>query len=224
MSVLRVVLAEDSFLVREGVRRMLNGADGVEVVAACGDLDETIAALDAQLPDVVLADIRMPPSWSDEGVRVATHCRAAHPAMGVVLLSQYVDAGYVKLLLDQGTDGRGYLLKERVADLDQLLEAIRGVAAGGTAIDPKVVEALVRGRSLSDDRGLARLTPREREVLAAIAAGRTNAAIAAELVLTRHAVEKHINSIFAKLGLSGDERIHPRVRAALMYLAEGPST
>jgi DNA-binding NarL/FixJ family response regulator len=217
----RVVLAEDNFLVREGVRGMLSGSESIEVVASCGDLDEAMTAIDALLPDVVLTDIRMPPNRRDEGVLIAAHCRRRHPTMGVVLLSQYAEASYVRTLLTEGTTGRGYLLKERVADLDDLVAAVDAVAGGGSAIDPKVVETLVSGRSLAGDSSIARLTTREREVLAGIAQGRTNAAIAAELFLTQHAVEKHINAIFTKLGLSGDRTNHPRVRATLMYLAEG---
>jgi DNA-binding NarL/FixJ family response regulator len=217
----RVVLAEDNFLLREGVRGMLAGSESVDVIGSCGDLPETLAAIDGLVPDVVLTDIRMPPGRRDEGILIAAHCRRQFPGMGVVLLSQYAEASYVRSLLTEGTQGRGYLLKERVADLDDLVAAIQAVAAGGSAIDPKVVETLVSGRSLAGDADLARLTPRERDVLAGIAQGRTNAAIAAELFLTQHAVEKHINAIFTKLGLSGDRTNHPRVRATLMYLADG---
>jgi len=217
----RVVLAEDNFLVREGVRQMLAGSGSIDVVGCCGDLDEALMAIDTLVPDVVLTDIRMPPHRRDEGVVIAAHCRRRHPGMGVVLLSQYAEASYVRTLLTEGTTGRGYLLKERVADLDDLVEAVDTVARGGSAIDPKVVETLVTGRSLAGDNQIAALTPREREVLAGIAQGRTNAAIAAQLFLTQHAVEKHINAIFTKLGLSGDRTNHPRVRATLMYLAEG---
>jgi DNA-binding NarL/FixJ family response regulator len=217
----RVLLAEDNFLVREGVRGMLASSESVEVVASCGDLDEAIKAIDELVPDVVLTDIRMPPHRRDEGIVIAAHCRRRHPEMGVVLLSQYAEASYVRTLLSEGTQGRGYLLKERVADLTELIDAVDAVAGGGSAIDPKVVETLVTGRSLAGDQQISRLTPREREVLGGIAQGRTNAAIAAELFLTQHAVEKHINAIFTKLGLSGDRTNHPRVRATLMYLAEG---
>lgn len=217
----RVVLAEDNFLVREGVCGLLATSELVEVVGSCGDLAQAIDLIDRVVPDVVLTDIRMPPGRRDEGIRIAAFCRRRYPTMGVVLLSQYAEASYVRTLLAEGTQGRGYLLKERVADLDDLLEAIHAVALGGSAIDPKVIETLVSGRSLAGDSDLARLTPREREVLGGIAQGRTNAAISAELFLTQHAVEKHINAIFAKLGLSGDRTNHPRVRATLMYLAEG---
>ena len=217
----RLLLAEDNFLIREGVRGMLSSTGTVEVVASCGNLDEAVEAIDRLVPDVVLTDIRMPPHRRDEGIVIATHCRRQHPSMGVVLLSQYVEASYVRTLLTEGTHGRGYLLKERVADLDDLLAAIDEVAGGGSAIDPKVVETLVTGRSLAGGSEIARLTPRERQVLACIAQGHTNAAVAGELFLTQHAVEKHINAIFTKLGLSGDRTNHPRVRATLMYLAEG---
>ncbi len=217
----RLLLAEDNFLIREGVRGMLSSTGTVEVVASCGNLDEAVEAIDRLVPDVVLTDIRMPPHRRDEGIVIAAHCRRQHPSMGVVLLSQYVEASYVRTLLTEGTHGRGYLLKERVADLDDLLAAIDEVAGGGSAIDPKVVETLVTGKSLAGGSEIARLTPRERQVLACIAQGHTNAAVAGELFLTQHAVEKHIHAIFTKLGLSGDRTNHPRVRATLMYLAEG---
>jgi DNA-binding NarL/FixJ family response regulator len=220
---IRVVLAEDSFLVREGVRRVLESSDQVEVVATCGDLGEALGAIDDHRPDVVLTDIRMPPNRKDEGIQIARHCRAAHSTTGVVLLSQYVEPSYVRVLLDQGTEGRGYLLKEHLADLDDLVVAITSVARGGSAIDPKVVQSLVQARALDDDARMERLSPRERQVLALIAEGRTNAAVAQQLVLSQHAVEKHINSIFSKLNLSGDQELHPRVRATLMYLAGGRS-
>ena len=220
---IRVVLAEDNFLVREGVRRILESSDQVEVVASCGDLGEALGAIDDHRPDVVLTDIRMPPNRKDEGIQIARHCRTAHATTGVVLLSQYVEPSYVRVLLDQGTEGRGYLLKEHLADLDDLLVAITSVVRGGSAIDPKVVQSLVHARALDDDARMERLSPRERQVLALIAEGRTNAAVAQQLVLSQHAVEKHINSIFSKLNLSGDQELHPRVRATLMYLAEGPT-
>lgn len=216
-----VVLAEDSFLVREGVTRMLGASGEIDVLAACEDLDGALQTIDEVVPNVVLTDIRMPPTHNDEGLRIAQHCRANHPAMGVLLLSQYAEPGYVKQLLIQGTEGRGYLLKERVGHLGDLIEAIRAVAAGQSAIDPKVVESLVRGKARAGDANIGRLSPREREVLAGIAEGRTNAAISRSLVISQHAVEKHINSIFGKLGLAGDQHSHPRVRAALMYLSEG---
>ena len=220
---IRVVVAEDSFLVRDGLVRLLESQADIHVVGVGADYDEAYAEVEAQLPDVLLTDIRMPPTRGDEGIKLAEHCRRAHPGIGVLLLSQYVEPSYVKALLSQGTDGRGYLLKERVASADDLLDAIRAVAAGGSAIDPKVVESLVQRRARAGDPRISRLSPREREVLGAIAQGRTNAAVAQHLVLTPKAVEKHINSIFAKLGLSGNQHHHPRVRATLMYLSEGHS-
>jgi DNA-binding NarL/FixJ family response regulator len=220
---IRVVVAEDSFLVRDGLVRLLESQADIRVVGVGADYDEAFAAVEAQLPDVLLSDIRMPPTRGDEGIKLAEHCRRAHPAIGVLLLSQYVEPSYVKALLSQGTDGRGYLLKERVASADDLVDAIRSVAAGDSAIDPKVVESLVQRRARAGDQRISGLSPREREVLGAIAQGRTNAAVAQQLVLTPKAVEKHINSIFAKLGLTGDQHHHPRVRATLMYLSEGHS-
>lgn len=217
---LRLLVAEDNFLVREGMCRILASSDRVSVAAACADYDSAAEALERVRPDVVLTDIRMPPTRTDEGLRLAQLCRSAAPPVGVLLLSQYANAGYVRALLARGSEGRGYLLKERVGDLDELLDAIEAVAAGRSAIDPKVVESLVAGRARAGSPELASLTPRERDVLAAIAEGRTNAAIAGALHLTQKAVEKHINAIFAKLGLTGDLHQHPRVQAALMFLAE----
>lgn len=215
-----VVVADDNLLIREGVRLLLANEAAVQVVAGCGDLPETIAAVDAHRPDIVLTDIRMPPHGRDEGIQIAEHCRTHHPDTGVVLLSQYADPNYIQLLLAHGTARRGYLLKERVAAVADLIASIRTVAAGGSAIDPKIVEVLVHAKTVAGDSRLAALTPRERDVLAGIAQGRTNAAIAAMLVLTQRAVEKHINAVFAKLSLTGDRDQHPRVRAALLYLAE----
>ncbi len=213
----RVVLAEDSFLVREGVRRMLESVPELEVASSVGDYDALVEAVEQLRPQVVLTDIRMPPRHTDEGLRAAELFRRLHPEMGVVLLSQYVEADYVRVLLSQGTEGRAYLLKERVGDLDELVSAIEKVAVGGSVIDPKVVEALI---GVQERRGgLSELTPRETEVVAAMAEGLTNAAVARRLVLSQKAVERHINSIFSKLGLSGDTELHPRVRAVLMYLA-----
>jgi DNA-binding NarL/FixJ family response regulator len=216
----RVVLAEDNFLLREGVRGMLSGSESIDVVDSCGDLPQTLAAIDRLQPDVVLTDIRMPPGHNDEGIRAAEYCRKHLPATGVVLLSQYVEPAYVRLLLSHGGEGRGYLLKERVTEVDDLAGALHSVATGGSAIDPKVVEALVRHRGGTGGGDLSALTPREREVLQVMAQGRTNAGVAAALVLSQKAVEKHINSIFSKLGLTSSQDGHPRVRAVLRYLAE----
>jgi DNA-binding NarL/FixJ family response regulator len=220
---LRLVLAEDHYLVREGTRRLLETSPDVEVVAACGDLDSLLAAVEAELPDVVLTDIRMPPTGVDEGIQAAERLRETHPEIGVVVLSQYVEPRYALPLLEHGTARRGYLLKERVADLDQLLAAIRTVAEGGSAVDPKVVEALVAENARADKSPVNDLTPRERDVLREMAAGKNNAAIAAALFLTERSVEKVIHSIFLKLGLGWETSIHKRVKAVIMYLAEGGS-
>ncbi|TDU01911.1 LuxR family two component transcriptional regulator [Streptomyces sp. 846.5] len=217
---IRVVLAEDHFLLREGMVQLLRTAPGLELVQACSDLPELLAALDRHRPDAVLTDIRMPPGHNDEGIRAAEYCRKHLPATGVVLLSQYVEPAYVRLLLSHGGEGRGYLLKERVTEVDDLAGALHSVATGGSAIDPKVVEALVRHRGGTGGGDLSALTPREREVLQVMAQGRTNAGVAATLVLSQKAVEKHINSIFSKLGLTSSQDGHPRVRAVLRYLAE----
>jgi DNA-binding NarL/FixJ family response regulator len=219
---IRVAIADDSFLVREGVRELMETVADIEVVAACADLDTLRTALAEHQPEVVLADIRMPPTNSNEGIRLAEELRLQMPSVGVVVLSQYADAEYALALLDKGAAGRAYLLKERVSDLDQLLNAIREVAHGGSVIDSKVVENLVAARSARERSPLAQLTPREGEVLGEVAQGKNNAAIAGHLHLTERAVEKHINSIFSKLGLSEEKAVHRRVKAALVYLAEGP--
>jgi DNA-binding NarL/FixJ family response regulator len=214
-----VVVGEDNLLVREGIRCLLNLDPDIEILGTAGDLDELLDVVDTTCPDVVLTDIRMPPGHNDEGIQVAVHCRHRHPDMGVILLSQYADPAYVRLLFAQGTERRGYLLKERVSEVDDLLLAVREVANGGAALDPKVIETLLVVRS-NDRRGrLARLTPREREVLSAMARGHTNAVIAKQLYLSTRAVEKHINSIFSKLGMTEDPESHPRVRAVLVYLS-----
>jgi DNA-binding NarL/FixJ family response regulator len=217
---IKVVLADDSYLVREGMRRMLENEPDIELLAVCEDYDSLLSAIASTQPDVVLTDIRMPPTNTDEGIRAAERLRQVRPAAGVVLLSQYADPGYALAFLEHGTAGRAYLLKERVADLDQLLAAIRQVAQGGSVIDPKVVEALVAARSRGAPSPLARLTPREREVLSLLAEGRSNAAVAEGLVLSERAVEKHINSIFAKLDLPETRDAHRRVKAVLLFLAE----
>jgi DNA-binding NarL/FixJ family response regulator len=217
---IKVVLAEDSYLVREGVRRMLENEPDIELLAVCEDYHSLLSAIASTQPDVVLTDIRMPPTNTDEGIRAAERLRQVRPAAGVVLLSQYADPAYALAFLEHGTAGRAYLLKERVADLDQLLAAIRQVTQGGSVIDPKVVEALVAARSRAAPSPLARLTPREREVLSLLAEGRSNAAVAEGLVLSERAVEKHINSIFAKLDLPETRDAHRRVKAVLLFLAE----
>ena len=217
---IRVVLAEDQYLVREGIRRLLDSQDGLEVVAVGEDLDSLLAAVDAERPDVVVTDIRMPPDSSDEGIRAAARLRETHPDVGVVVLSQYATPTYVLALLDGGSEGRAYLLKERVKDLDQLVAAIRVVAEGGSMIDPKVVDALVAENARSESSPLNDLTPRERDVLREMAEGRNNAAIAEALFLTERSVEKVIHSIFLKLGLTWETAVHKRVKAVILYLAE----
>jgi len=220
---LRVVIAEDNTLLREGLRGLISAVDDLSLVATCASLDELFTALDTHAPDVVLTDIRMPPTRSDEGLQAARHCRKHFPGTGVVLLSQFADPGYVKALLEDGAEGRGYLLKERVGDVAELVSALRTVAAGGSVVDPKVVEALVQSGSRRGNADLDRLSTREREVLGQMALGHNNAAIATSLFITQRAVEKHINSIFAKLGVGVEDQAHPRVRAVLMYLSEGAS-
>jgi DNA-binding NarL/FixJ family response regulator len=220
---IRVVLAEDNFLVREGLARLLQGEPDVEILATCDDYDSLLAAVEEQAPDVVLTDIRMPPTGTDEGIRAAEAIREGHPDIGVVVLSQYAEPAYALGFLGRGSEGRAYLLKERVSDLDQLRRAIVTVHEGGSVIDPKVVDALVANRARTAESPVARLTPREREVLAEMAQGKNNAAIAASLVLTERAVEKHINAMFAKLGVSEETDVHRRVKAVLLYLGESPT-
>jgi DNA-binding NarL/FixJ family response regulator len=217
---IKVVVAEDNYLVREAVTRLLETQESITVVAASADLDGLLRAVDEHDPDVVLTDIRMPPSGTDEGVRAAAQLRTSHPRLGVVVLSQYADPSYALELLEGGSARRAYLLKERVSDVDQLVRAIQEVAGGGSVIDPRVVEALVEARARRADSPLQHLTPREREVLGEMAQGRNNAAVAAALGLSERAVEKHINSVFAKLGLSEEPDVHRRVKAVLLYLAD----
>jgi DNA-binding NarL/FixJ family response regulator len=217
---IRVIVAEDSLLVREGIAKLLGADDDFEVGALVDDLPSLLDAVEADPPDVVLTDIRMPPAGTDEGVQAATMLRESHPDLGVVVLSQYAEPAYALALLDGGSERRAYLLKERISDPDQLGQAIRDVAAGGSVIDPKVVEVLVAARSRARTSPLEHLTPRETEVLAEIAQGKNNAAVGAALGLSERAVEKHISSLFAKLGLSEEPQTHRRVKAVLLYLAE----
>jgi DNA-binding NarL/FixJ family response regulator len=216
----RVIIAEDSLIVREGIQQILALEPDIDVVASCGDLPELMEAIERESPDVVLTDIRMPPGQLDEGIRVASWLREAHPEIAVVVLSQYAEPSYALTLLEPGSDRRGYLLKERVHDASQLRAAIEAVAQGGAIIDPKLVDALVLGKARLERSPLAELTPREREVLAEIAQGKSNAAIADSLVLTKRAVEKHINSIFLKLNLAYSDDVSKRVKAALLFLSE----
>jgi DNA-binding NarL/FixJ family response regulator len=216
---LRVVIAEDVLIVREGVLRMLGFQDDIEVVAAVDDLPQLLAAVEEHAPDVVLTDIRMPPTGTDEGIQAALTLRDSHPELGVVVLSQHIDAGWALELFARGSERRAYLLKERVSEPGQLVAAIRDVAGGGSVVDPKVVEALLAVRTRQRS-ALDQLTPREREVLAEIAQGKSNAAVAKSLYLSTRAVEKHINSLFSKLGLTEEADVHRRVKAVLLFLSD----
>jgi DNA-binding NarL/FixJ family response regulator len=217
---LRVALGEDSLIVREGVRQLLEVDSDIEVVATAGDAATLRDACERDQPDVVVSDIRMPPSKTDEGIRLAEELRDRHPEMGVVILSQFDDPGYALALLDRGSDRRAYLLKHRVHNRAELTAAIRAVADGGSMIDPKIVERLVHARDQARHSPLNELTAREREVLTLIAQGKSNVAIATALFLSKRAIEKHINAIFLKLGLANAEDVSKRVKAALMLLAE----
>jgi DNA-binding NarL/FixJ family response regulator len=217
-----VVIAEDSLLVRDSVQRALSTDSDVNVIGIAEDYGSAVELIDKHRPTLLFTDVRMPPTSTDEGIRLAQWMRSAHPDTGVIVLSQYVHPGYVTGLLDGGTAARGYLLKERVSHFDQLSEAVHQVAAGGTVLDPMVVDALLAQPSSA--AALSRLTPREREVLAELASGLSNRTVADRLVLTQRGVEKHINSIFAKLGLTGDDSVDRRVRAVLMFLDENSST
>jgi DNA-binding NarL/FixJ family response regulator len=217
---IRIVLADDDYLIREGVRRLLELQPDLETVAVCGDLESLLATVAESNPDVVVTDIRMPPTKLDEGIQAAQLLRESHPQTGVVVLSQHADPAYAIELLEKGSAGRAYLLKERLDDIEQLAGAIRTVAAGGSVIDPAVVEGLVSARLGSGSSPLDELTPRERDVLREIAEGKNNAAVAATLFITEHSVEKVIHSIFAKLDLSYEENVNRRVKAVLLYLSE----
>ena len=217
---IRVVLAEDNTLLREGISRIIDLQPDLELVGVCDDYDSLLAATENGETDVVVTDIRMPPTGTDEGIRAAALLHERDPRIGVVVLSQYASPAYARALFEHGSAGRAYLLKERVSDVEQLLVAIRQVASGGSVIDPKVVEALVSARSSSGAGELDRLTPRENDVMTEMASGKSNGAIADALVLSERAVEKHINSIFSKLGLSEERDLNRRVKAVLLYLAE----
>ena len=212
---LRVVIAEDAALFREGLARLIESR-GHQVACSVADGDALVAAVARHEPDVVVADVRMPPTHTDEGLRAALELRRAHPRLGVLVLSQYIETRYAARLLEDNAAGIGYLLKDRVADVADFAEALERVAAGGTALDPEVVSQLVR--SSQQTEGLAELTPRERDVLALMAEGRSNAGIAAALVVTASVVEKHVASIFAKLRLPPSEADNRRVLAVLRYL------
>ena len=206
---------------RDGLARLISSTGGLELAGTSGSYDELLALVSSTNPDVVVTDIRMPPTGTDEGIRAAAALRESHPHIGVIVLSQYVSPAYAVALLAQGSERRGYLLKDRVADVDDLVDAIRVVASGGAVIDPKVVEQLVTSSSRVSKAPIDFLTPREREVLGEMALGRSNAAIAANLVLSERAVEKHINSIFSKLHLSEERDVNRRVAAVLVYLTDG---
>jgi DNA-binding NarL/FixJ family response regulator len=217
---LRLVIAEDHLLVREGVRRLLEADPELEVAAVCGDLDTLLAAVETEQPDVVVTDIRMPPGNSDEGIQAAERLRTTNPDIGVVVLSQYATPSYALALLEGGSAGRSYLLKERVQDPGELVAAINAVANGGSVIDPKVVEALVAEDARGEQSPLKSLSARERDVLREMAAGKSNAAIGESLFLAERSVEKVIHSIFLKLGLTFEESVNKRVKAVILYLAE----
>jgi DNA-binding NarL/FixJ family response regulator len=214
----RVLLAEDNALLRQGLERLLDHQDGIDLVGVAGSLPELLDGVRAYRPDVVVSDIRMPPTNTDEGISAAATLAEDDPDIGVVLLSQHVEADYAVRFLAQGSAGRAYLLKERVGDARELVNAITTVAEGGSVIDPMVVEQLVQARSARQDTALDRLSPREREVLEQMALGKNNAAIAGALFLTERAVEKHTNAIFGKLGFAEEPALNRRVAAVLMFL------
>jgi DNA-binding NarL/FixJ family response regulator len=214
-----VVIADDSYMIREFLATALGTTPRVRMLAACSDATELQKAIESYEPEVVVTDIRMPPS-GDEGLRIASRLRISHPGVGVVVLSQYAEPAYALSLLGEGTGGRAYLLKERVRDTQELVNAIEAVARGGSVVDPRVVDVLIAARTRAADSRVARLTAREQELLAEIAAGKSNGAIAESLVLTKRAVEKHVNAIFSKLDLPESPDVSRRVRAALIFLAE----
>jgi DNA-binding NarL/FixJ family response regulator len=217
--VVRLVVAEDSFLMREGIATALGFDDDLDLVETCESFEELLASVEEHRPDVVLTDIRMPPTHSDEGIQAAMLIRTKYPETGVVVLSQYVEPAYALRLFEDGSEGRAYLLKERVGDVNELAAAVRTVADGGTVVDPKVVDALIAGRSAGSSV-FDRLTERERDVLAQMAMGGSNKAVGEALYISPRSVEKHINAIFTKLDLTRSEETHRRVQAVLMYLGE----
>jgi DNA-binding NarL/FixJ family response regulator len=217
---IRLVLAEDNVLLREGLVQLLGKADDIELVGSCGTLPDLLAMVDEEPPDVVLTDIRMPPTHTDEGVEAARRIRERHPSVGVVVLSQFSSAAYAHALFEDGSDARAYLLKDRVTDVDELLYAIEAVAGGGSVVDPKIVEELVSSRARKPKSPVDDLTAREREILAEIASGKSNQGIASTLFLSARAIEKHSNSIFTKLGLVQEPDVNRRVKAVLLYLAD----
>ena len=220
----RVILADDNYLVREGTRSLLEDTGYLEVVDAVGDARQLLAAVERTKPDVVVTDIRMPPTHTVEGIEAAHRIRSTTPDVGVVVLSQYADGGYALDLFKDGTDGLAYLLKERVGDLDELLNAITTVAAGGSAIDPRIVEVLVQSRDRASRSPLRYLTGRELDVLQQMAQGKSNSGVSEALFISESAVEKHVSSIFLKLGVTEQPQISRRVAAVLTFLSkEGPT-
>ncbi len=215
-----MVLAEDNVLLREGISRLFDAQDDLELIGSASDLPELLDLITRDEPDVVITDIRMPPTGTDEGIQAAAWLREHHPRVGVVVLSQYTAPTYALALLEEGTSGRAYLLKDRVAGIDALIAAVHSVAEGGSVIDPLVVDELVSARSARKTSDLGWLTPRETEILAEMAQGKNNAAIAATLHVSERAVEKHTNSIFSKLGLSEEKDVNRRVKAVLLYLSD----
>jgi DNA-binding NarL/FixJ family response regulator len=215
----RVVIADDHLLTREGLRTVIDAQDGLEVVDAAFDLPSLMRAVDAHEPDVVITDIRMPPTGTDEGIQATTDLRRNRPEMGVIVLSQYADATHALAVIEDGSERRGYLLKERVLDANELVRAVRTVARGGSVIDPAVVDGLLTKKRRGSP--LAGLTPRELDVLREMARGKTNAAIGSTLFISEKAVQNHINTIFTKLDLRIDKSAHRRVQPVLLYLNEG---
>jgi DNA-binding NarL/FixJ family response regulator len=221
---LRVIVAEDSLLMREGITRVIDRQPDLDVVGSCSDLPGLRAMLADELPDVVVTDVRMPPTFTDEGIQIAVQLRDEQPGVGVVVLSQYAEPSYANELLAGGSAGRAYLLKERVSEADQLAESIRTVARGGSVIDPTVVDLLVAASTRAPSSPLAALTPRELQVLDQVAQGKSNAAVASALFLTERAVEKHINTLFSKLGLGVTPDLNRRVAAVLLHLSDRGAT
>jgi DNA-binding NarL/FixJ family response regulator len=213
------VLADDAYITREAIKHLLDGVPSLRVVAECDAAGAVPRTLDEQRADVLITDIRMPPAGHDQGIRLAAELRDTHPALGIVVLSTYADVVYALKLFEHGCDGRAYLLKDRLRDRVQLIAAVRAVADGGSVIDPTIVDGLVQSRLARSSSALGDLTARELETLALVAEGYSNASIAEKLVLTKRAVEKHVNAIFAKLELGDAEHFSRRVRAALLYLA-----
>jgi DNA-binding NarL/FixJ family response regulator len=217
---IRVVIADDAYVIREGLAATLSCEPDIELVGCCADGNELTETIAAQHPDVVITDVRMPPGGDGEGIRIASRLRESDPDVGVIVLTHYVESAYAVALMQGGSSGRAYLVKDRIHDRAELVSDVRAVAAGGAVLDPCVIEALIDGRSNEADSNLAALTSREREVLAEIAEGKSNAAIAESLVLTKRAVEKHVNSIFAKLDLPDPDSVSRRVKATLLFLAD----